>query len=278
MSRPKSEPPRLPFVSLSTEDSEGKLMNYYNFHIGDYISHTIHLSAEEDLAYRRLLDMYYDTESPIPNNIPLVSRKLRISAEVVKTVLDEFFELTDEGFKNFRASNEIAEYHKFIEKQKTNGSKGGRPKKSHRKPTANPTQTQNNPNQEPTTNNQEPIIKERTRGSRLSADFVLPKEWEDWAKQERPDLNLQSVGEQFRDYWSAKAGSGSTKLDWQATWRNWIRNQKQVFKQADLIRTTVPSSSERDPALIKLDEDYKNAKPNPEILAKIKEAFKGKVA
>jgi hypothetical protein len=120
--------------------------------------------------------------------------------------------------------------------------------------------------------------KKSTRGSRLSADWILPKEWADWAKQERPDLNLQSVGEQFRDYWSAKAGSGSTKLDWQATWRNWVRNQKQAFKQADIARTTVPASSQRDPALAKLDEDYKNAKPNPEILAKIKEALRGKVA
>jgi anti-sigma-K factor RskA len=85
------------------------------------------------------------------------------------------------------------------------------------------------------------------------------------------------VGEQFRDYWSAKAGSGSTKLDWQATWRNWVRNQKMLFKHTDLARTTVPSSSQRDPALAKLDEDYKNAKPNPEILAKIKEAFKTKL-
>jgi hypothetical protein len=106
----------------------------------------------------------------------------------------------------------------------------------------------------------------------------LPKDWADWAKQERPDLDLRSVGEQFRDYWSAKAGSGSTKLDWQATWRNWVRNQKQAFKQADIARTTVPSSSLRDPALAKLDEDMKNAKPNPEILAKIKEALRGKVA
>jgi uncharacterized protein YdaU (DUF1376 family) len=132
-------------------------MNYYNFHIGDYISHTIHLSVEEDLAYRRLLDMYYDTELPIPNNIPLVSRKLRINAEVVETVLYEFFELTEDGFKNFRADNEIAEYHKFIEKQKANGRKGGRPKKSQRKPTANPTKSQKKPNQEPLTNNHKPI-------------------------------------------------------------------------------------------------------------------------
>jgi hypothetical protein len=120
--------------------------------------------------------------------------------------------------------------------------------------------------------------KKSTRGSRLSADFVLPTEWADWAKQERPDLDLRSVGEQFRDYWSAKAGSGSTKLDWQATWRNWVRNQKQAFKQADIARTTVPSSSQRDPALAKLDEDAKLAKANPEILQMIREGLRGKVA
>ena len=119
--------------------------------------------------------------------------------------------------------------------------------------------------------------KKSTRGSRLSADWVLPKEWADWAKQERPDLDLRSVGEQFRDYWSAKAGSGATKLDWQATWRNWVRNQKMLFKHTDLARTTVPASSLRDPALAKLDEDFKNAKPNPEILAKIREGFRSKL-
>jgi hypothetical protein len=57
-----------------------------------------------------------------------------------------------------------------------------------------------------------------------------------------------------------------------------VRNQKQAFKQADIARTTVPSSSLRDPALAKLDEDFKNAKPNPEILAKIREGFRGKLA
>jgi uncharacterized protein YdaU (DUF1376 family) len=153
-------------------------MNYYNFHIGDYISHTIHLSLEEDLAYRRLLDMYYDTELPIPNNIPLVSRKLRITADVVKIVLDEFFELGEDGYRNFRADNEINEYRKFIDKQKANGSKGGRPKKSHRKPTVNPNQSQNNPNQEPITNNHKPI-KERATSVACPHD-VSPQVWQDW--------------------------------------------------------------------------------------------------
>jgi uncharacterized protein YdaU (DUF1376 family) len=132
-------------------------MHYYNFNIGDYMKHTLHLTLEEDLAYRRLLDMYYDTESPIPNNIPLVSRRLRMGSEVVESVLKEFFEFTEDGYKNYRADGEIADYHKFLEKQKANGRLGGRPKKG-KKPIANPDLTQSEPkkslnNKQQTTNN-----------------------------------------------------------------------------------------------------------------------------
>jgi uncharacterized protein YdaU (DUF1376 family) len=134
-------------------------MHYYNFNIGDYMKHTLHLTLEEDLAYRRLLDMYYDTESPIPNNIPLVSRRLRMDSKVVESVLNEFFEPSDEGYKNYRADGEIADYHKFLEKQKANGRLGGRPKKG-KKPIAIPLLTQTEPkkslnNKQQTTNNKQ---------------------------------------------------------------------------------------------------------------------------
>jgi len=251
-------------------------MNYYNFHIGDYISHTIHLSLEEDLAYRRLLDMYYDTELPIPNNIPLVSRKLRINADVVKTVLEEFFDLTEDGFKNFRAENEIAEYRKFIEKQKANGSKGGRPKKSHRKPTANPNQTQNNPNQEPITTNQEPMVKTQ-RGSRLPTDWTLPDDWADWAEKERPDLLIYKTADSFRDFWISKPGAGGVTLNWEATWSNWVRSQKQSYKPQDVVHQTTPTPANHDAALRKIEEDRKKAvKPNAEVQARIAELLKGR--
>lgn len=41
-------------------------MIWYKFHIGDYLTHTVHLSDAEDLAYRRLLDLYYMSEKMIP--------------------------------------------------------------------------------------------------------------------------------------------------------------------------------------------------------------------
>ena len=64
------------------------------------------------------------------------------------------------------------------------------------------------------------------RATRLPQDWVLPQEWSDWAKSERPDINPNLVASAFRDFWISKAGKDACKRDWQATWRNWVRNQR----------------------------------------------------
>jgi len=42
-----------------------------------------------------------------------------------------------------------------------------------------------------------------------------------------PD-ELSSQLERFRDHWAAQPGSKGTKLDWQATWRNWVRRAAEM--------------------------------------------------
>ena len=83
-------------------------MNYYAFHIGDYKAHTPHLSLIEDLAYRRMLDLYYLTESPLPD-VKKIARAIcmRENIEDIQTVLDEFFIDTEEGFIHERCEREI---------------------------------------------------------------------------------------------------------------------------------------------------------------------------
>ena len=83
-------------------------MNYYSFHIGDYKSHTSHLSLIEDLAYRRMLDLYYLTESPLPE-IKKIARAIcmRDNIEDIQNILDEFFIDTEEGFIHERCEREI---------------------------------------------------------------------------------------------------------------------------------------------------------------------------
>jgi uncharacterized protein YdaU (DUF1376 family) len=84
-------------------------MNFYPFHIGDYLSHTSHLTDEEDLAYRRMIDLYYQTEEPFADTAKL-ARKVRSSFEIVGSLLHEFFVFEDDAWHNKRADVEIAKY------------------------------------------------------------------------------------------------------------------------------------------------------------------------
>jgi uncharacterized protein YdaU (DUF1376 family) len=84
-------------------------MHYYQFNIGDYQSHTSHLTEMEDLAYRRLLDWAYLHEAPIPLDIEQISRLIRMRSysDCIASVLQEFFVRTDSGWISHRVQQEI---------------------------------------------------------------------------------------------------------------------------------------------------------------------------
>lgn len=66
------------------------------------------------------------------------------------------------------------------------------------------------------------------KASRLPPNWETPESDIDWARAEGYSLEIIRLeGEKFRDYWHAKGGKDATKLDWHATWRNWLRNSKQ---------------------------------------------------
>lgn len=117
-------------------------MIWYKFHIGDYLTHTVHLSDAEDLAYRRLLDLYYMSEKELPLNTELVARKIRLDLDITETVLDEFFEKTETGYFNPRCDAEIAKYNSQVAINRELGKRGGRPKKTESEPNTNPIQIQ----------------------------------------------------------------------------------------------------------------------------------------
>jgi len=85
-------------------------MNYYPFHIGDYASHTAHLEPLEDLAYRRMIDLYYLREDSLPDDIQEIARLIRMKPHTaeIECVLNEFFILADGRWINERADAEIA--------------------------------------------------------------------------------------------------------------------------------------------------------------------------
>ena len=126
-------------------------MHYYQFNIGDYLSHTKHLDLMEDLAYRRLLDLYYLHERPLNSGIASVARQIgmRDHENEVKSVLEEFFHLSQDGWINDRANKEIKHFHSKIDQ----ASRAGKAS-AERRMSARSTDVQLTNKQEPITNNQ----------------------------------------------------------------------------------------------------------------------------
>ena len=105
-------------------------MNHYPMHPGDYLRDTAHLSIIEDAVYRRILDWLYINERPLPTDSAKVARLMRVieHQDAVDAVLNEFLELTADGWVQRRAEREIAEYKARADSARENGRRGGRPK------------------------------------------------------------------------------------------------------------------------------------------------------
>ena len=219
-------------------------MNYFPFHIGDYASATQHLTLEEDGMYRRLLDLCYTTEKPLTKDQRQLFRLTRAASdahrEAMLTVLHEFFTETDEGWVSQRAMVEIEAMREKQQKQKDRANKRWhKPEPEPGNATAMPRHPETDavaskpdamalpPTPTPTPKKDIVVSPAAPpQGTRLDKDWTLPDDWRAWCTEHRPDLDPQSVADQFRDFWVAKPGKDGRKADWMATWRNWCRSQK----------------------------------------------------
>lgn len=133
-------------------------MHYYQFNIGDYSKSTKHLTPLEDIAYRRMLDLHYDTEKPLPCEIASIARLIvmRENQEEIRQVLNEFWCETEEGWINKRASEDIDAYKEKSEKAKKSAeARWAKQKDSENNAKGMRTHSDSNANHKPLTINQE---------------------------------------------------------------------------------------------------------------------------
>jgi hypothetical protein len=67
-----------------------------------------------------------------------------------------------------------------------------------------------------------------SKATRLAEDWKLPEEWAADARQLAPmitDAGIQRTADTFADYWRGLGGAKARKVDWRATWRNWVRRE-----------------------------------------------------
>ena len=258
-------------------------MHYYQFNIGDYQSHTAHLSEMEDLTYRRLLDWYYLHETPIPLDLTEVARQIRMRShsECIAVVLQEYFERIEHGWIHHRADKEIDKAGEKSTKA-SQSAKARWDKKANKNKDlavdANALRTQSEGNATQDTEHITQNTKHRNKSTDVA--FDLP-DWiplETWnafldmrkrIKKPATDFakklivgKLQKFKDQGQDVVAILEKSITS--GWQDVFE--LKENKSFAQQAaDIARTTVPATNTGpDPALLKIKADMAKAAPMPE--------------
>lgn len=129
-------------------------MKFYQFHIGDFYSATHHLDETEDLAYRRLIDLYYMQETALDADIPGLARSIRMRDKLsqIESVLQEFFTLQDGQWHHKRCDEELAKMSEKQAKAKASAAASVRVRSSERSTNAQRTLNERSANVERTLN------------------------------------------------------------------------------------------------------------------------------
>jgi len=216
-------------------------MHYYQFHIGDYKTHTHHLTLMEDLAFRRLLDHYYLHELPIKQRDIARQIGMKDQEQEVLSVLNEFFLDTPEGFIHTRADEEISKFRSYSE-----AGKRGADKRWNCPPVAPPLPGYSPPNATPiATNNHKPLTNNHNK--EIQAPFGVSDDvWESFVKQRK--LSRATVSETVIKSIQKEADKAGWTLEqalseivargWRGFKADWVKDKSQsaaIVKKQEFI-------------------------------------------
>lgn len=102
-------------------------MHFYTFHVGDHAAKAAHLTLLEEGVFRRLLDLCFTSDGPIPLDVGeacrLVRARSRAEKGAVCRVLTELFKKTDAGFSHPSAERQIADFRSRCEQNRQSALK-----------------------------------------------------------------------------------------------------------------------------------------------------------
>jgi uncharacterized protein YdaU (DUF1376 family) len=203
--------------------SEKPFMQLY---VSDFLGDTLHLSTEQIGAYMLLLMAMWNAGGTLPDDDSKLARVVRMSVKKWRAVQPDllaFFNRVDSTLSHNRLTKELQKSEGKSQSRASAGAEGGRAKalKDKEARVANATVLPQHLPDTITIQKEKPTGFSTKRGSRLPADWTPD---EVFAKGEGlAAAEAAREGEKFRDYWLGQPGQKGVKLDWQATWKNWIR-------------------------------------------------------
>ena len=208
------------------------------------IADTTHLNAEEFGCYTLLLFAQWRNNGfSLPADDNKLARMARVTnrrwLSKIRPALEDFFEITTTGWNQLRIEKDFQTIARKVEINRLNGARGGRANALKNKETtpANATAIQNAKSLERNPTNHNHNHKKEAPPSTPQRGTRLPIDWEPSDKGVEYAAGQGLVGDErktevckFRNYWCAIPGQRGVKLDWEATWRNWVLRWKKDAK------------------------------------------------
>lgn len=236
------------------------MVAFYKHHILDWRGGTASLSDRAYRVYHVIVEQIMLNEGPIPYHDRTLAGLANRSTRDLRMAVDELIAarkitVEDGLISNKRARDELV----GVKSNRENAAKGGRtPREQSAKGTRTVREAEKKPNEinAPTEaplhhdgslkekrreeKKEEPLsfpfavaapvgaAQPRTsaRGSRLPPDWKLDTAGRAYATDRgftEPQINR--MAERFANHWHSKTGKDAAKMDWQATWRNWVLNE-----------------------------------------------------
>jgi uncharacterized protein YdaU (DUF1376 family) len=182
------------------------------FYWGDYWRDTAHLSDAEHVSYLRLISHYWQHGS-LPTDDARLARiagRSMVDWMQIRPVISEFFQI---DWRHKRIDRDLDKQGAAHEARVMGGKMTAAKRWANSSATSSAYSNQNQNQNHIHNQNKEPKKKSFARGSRLPEDWLPRVE----------DGNDPTELVKFRDYWKGAPGQKGVKLDWDATWRNWLR-------------------------------------------------------
>lgn len=213
-------------------DYSGCVLPYAQWFQDDFLGGVRGMRAHEIGIYTILLMEMYARGRPIDISAARLARLCGADLRTFTKALDmlisdgKIIQLKC-GLWNQRCENAFRERAKMQEQQRRAGGASARKRNDFNdgdERSFNERSTDVEPSSEAQKVKEETNVSSKKKGSRIPADWRLPKDWGDWAlSQGISETDTRREAEKFFDYWQSVAGQKGVKLDWLGVWRNWIR-------------------------------------------------------
>lgn len=212
-------------------------MPWFKFFPSDWLGGTRGLTSSETGIYITLIALMYERDGGVEINHARLSRLCGASNSAFKSAITTLLNegkvrIEDDKYVNDRALEELS-YRRKKEAVASRAAKsrwGKNDNEINADDAADGLQTESvrNAISEARSQKLEKEIDTSVSSKKITRGSRIPDDWEpdvSFALGEGlTDHDVKVEADKFRDYWIGKAGKDGVKANWNATWRNWIRN------------------------------------------------------